>query len=596
MSCVLYRLCLKKQGRKVLAIHVALIDKSEIIHKMLTHCLHYFTVQVSRFDSLESCLLGCQDNKPSLVFIDWEMQKENQPLVYTAMEQFQSIPVVLLYRHTLLQEVYNASFVKKIPYRITKPINPKEVRDVCNHLIPELKNSTLHSFLKFPKTDSEKKKEQAEKTAQAVSTQKKEDMEKPKTKSFIGNLIEKTGLFKMPSPEEIESAEEFPDPEVDSPVSQATPPKAPGLQTETGLTSQSKGSAVSPVATPPKAPGFQTETGLTSQSKGSAVSPVATPPKAPGFQTETGLTSQSKGSAVSPVATPPKAPGFQTETGLTSQSKGSAVSPVATPPKAPGFQTETGLTSQSKGSAVSPATTPPKAPGFQTETGLTSQSKGSAVSPAAAPPKAPGFQTETGLTSQSKGPAVSPVATPPKAPGFQTETGLTSVVSGASPKGKEPGVKSASPLQNSPPPLSPKVEKAGKAPRFNKEDIKLDEDTKNDLAPMAMKSADPVGNKSRQGGMLSEKDILYVFNKYKDSLEFQKLMEKTLAGYAQSVVTGVLKGDSVKGILEKSLEDFKESVPFKQLIEKEISKYIQTQLPIVIKSVVETEIKKIIGD
>ncbi|MDE0091665.1 MAG: hypothetical protein OXN83_00065 [Oligoflexia bacterium] len=142
-----------------MSLHVALIDKSEIIYKMLSHCLYYYTVKVHRFNSLEEYLVHLKDEKPKLVFIDWEVKQGDQPLIYIAKEHFHPIPCVLLYRKTVEGELGNISETQ-VPYRIKKPINPKEIRDICMKLIPELKDSALHSFLKFPKSEEEKKQEQ----------------------------------------------------------------------------------------------------------------------------------------------------------------------------------------------------------------------------------------------------------------------------------------------------------------------------------------------------------------------------------------------------------------------------------------------------
>ena len=408
MSCVLYRFCCKTQGRKDLSIHVALIDTSEIIHKMLSHSLHYYTVEVHQFNNLREYFGYFQSEKPKLVFIDWEVNYENTPLIYKAGEQFDFIPYVLLYRKTFESEIYNIP-KKRIPYRIKKPINPKEVRDICIQLIPELKTAPLPAFLKFPQSAEEKKQQQeaSRPTPPLKQELNEENREKAveKTKSFIGNLIEKTGLFKMPSSEEIESAEEFPDLKEDSPPERLKKP-----------------------------------------------------------------------------------------------------------------------------------------------------------------------------ANKS----------------FQTATGLTSAPTNLKKKITEKTERHSSPSKESLSNFNSKIIKTKKT-KINKEDIKLDEDTQNDLAPMAIKSSvaeeEKIGQKA-----FNEQDLLQFFDKYKDSLEFQKLMEKSLAGYARETVANVLKGDSVKSVLKESLEAFKKSERFRQLVEKEVSQYIQKQLPLVIKSVVELEIKKIIGD
>ena len=455
MSCVLYSFCLKRQEGKFLGIHVALIDKSEVIQKMLLHCLYYYTVQVHRFSGLEEYLNHFHNKKPSLIFIDWEVKQGERPLIYTAIEQFHSVPFVLLYRKGVENELSGIP-EGQAPYRIKKPINPKEVRDICAELIPELKDSVLHSFLKFPQSAEEKEQEKNKPAPSALSKQKKLETDPEeatkKTKSFIGNLIEKTGLFKMPSPEEIEAAEEFPDSNEEKASSKLNPLVSPNKETGTGLTSV-------------------------------PASPV------------------SKKSKQAPQ-----------KSSLSAHSN---------------FVKTTDTT------LIDKKTSPVTKTASQNLDSITAQVKEA------------GSVTQASSKANERDPNSKIMKTEPKT--------------------------------------------------FNKEDIKLDEDTQNDLAPMAIKSSSPSEKKPKPYSF-SKQDVLQAFDKYKDSLEFQKLMEKTLAEYAQDVVAGVLKGDSVKSILQQPLADFKESGQFKQLVEKEISQYVQRQLPLVIKSIVENEIKKILGD
>ena len=440
-----------------MSIHVALIDKSEIIHKMLSHCLYYYTVEVHRFDSLDSYIGKFHDSPPSLIFLDWEIKQEDQPLIYKAKEQFPSIPCVLLYRQNIegLDNIPNS----QIPYRVKKPINPKEVRDICAELIPELKSSTLPSFLKFPKAEENKK--QAKKPTGPLTkpenvSDNKED-QKENTQSFIGSLIQKTGLLKTP------------------------PEKAMGSEKDFALEKKSK-----------------TFSGLKET-------------KEPAVQTEKALKS--------PVSN------------INSKSRDID--------KQPSAFTEKSFNSN--------------------EISVKTKDKTLTDSKTFAEKKTVHHSTEASPLKEKQ------TATPEKSFSKSKSFDINSKV----------------------------METKNKA--FNKEEINLDEDTKNDLAPMAIKSSSPAEQKTPPHD-LSERDLLQAFEKYKDSLGFQKLMETSLSEYAQDVVASILKGDSVKGILQESLENFKESSHFKQLVEKEISQYIQKQLPLTIKSVVESEIKKIIGD
>ena len=134
--------------------------------------------------------------------------------------------------------------------------------------------------------------------------------------------------------------------------------------------------------------------------------------------------------------------------------------------------------------------------------------------------------------------------------------------------------------------------------KMDKENLNIDEDTQNDLAPMAIKSSAPEqrGSETSQIFELSDKDILRVLNKYKDTFEFQKLMEKALSGYAKETVANILQGNKMTDLLQQPLTEFKESKKFQELVERQIIQYVKKQLPLLIKEIVEREIKKIIGD
>ena len=459
MSCVLYSFCLRKQEVKTLDLHIALIDKSEITLKILSHCLYYYTVQVHRFDSFEDYLVEFNDKKPKLIFIDWEIKQDDRPLIFTAIEQVHSIPFILLYRKGFESELLTVP-KNQVSYQIKKPLNPKEIRTACVELIPELKKSAFHSFLKFPKSEEEKKQEQ-NKSSLSKQTAAEEDHQKTtedKTKSFIGSLIEKSGLFKMSSSEEIEQAEE-------DTASEESAKPAPDLTKSTGSD-------------------FQTVTDLTSTEASSSKS----------FDTTKTQTAPKKGSQDSHIKT------MKTTITLTDKKPSSTSRTL----------------SQNLGSLAK---------------------------------KLKETETESLKKKSSK----------------ESSFELNSRI----------------------------VKKEGKT--FDKDNIDIDEDTQNDLAPMAIKSSSQPEIKL-ESSSLTKQDIQRAFDKYKDSLEFQKMMEKTLSEHVQEVVAGILKEDSVSSILKKPLEDFKESDQFKLLVKKEISQYIQKQLPFVIKRIVENEIKKIIGD
>ena len=362
-----------------MSVHIALLDDSEIVQKMLSHCLHYFSAEVSRFDDLKSLQSHYADQSPDILFVDWEMQKAGRPLIDSVIETIKDIPVVLLYRANRLSESDKAS-IEKISHKIQKPLDPKLVRDMLTKLVSKLAKSNIHPFLQFPKGQT------------APSANRVAHPSKPKP--------------------------------------------SPLLQEE------------------------QASSNLKS-----------------------GETPKDQASSLSPQDLSSKAAGQASE--------------------APAF----GLSAKD-----------------QTRTGS----------------KKPSIERNTASLQEKN------------------------IFSG----------------------------------KLNKEDLNIDETTHNDLAPMAIKShvLSNEENFTAQDVNLSEKDILRVLNKYKDSLEFQKLMENFLSEYAQEALKHILQPKQTSSIAQASLKDFKDSKSFKDTVEREIAEYVRLNLPQTIKEIVESEIKKIIED
>lgn len=402
-----------------MSIQVALIDKSEIIQKMLSHCLHYFSSKVARFDSLEKCQAHFVDKKPDIIFVDGELKKGEKALILSVSEAFAS-PVVLLYRDGPAN--LDVASLKKIPNRVKKPLNPKAVRDIFTKLVPQVKESDIHPFLRFPETEEEKKQaiETASKTGDSPFA------EAPKDSGVVGNIKEKTQTFFK--------------------------------HTLSGILPLEK---------------------IKTQGKSVPVTKR--------------LSSEPSKSVLSQKLVMDKA--------LQSKSSSSGSGSVS-------------MQKLAVGNTLKPQ--PPASQRTEQDIDI------------------PVIQEEITVKTSTK--------------------------------------------------------------KLNKEDMNIDEDTKNDLAPMAIKSslAGQTGTKTVQNLELSEKDILRVLNKYKDTMEFQELMEKVLSGYAQKTVANILQNDQVTDILQKPLTEFKESQKFGKMVEKQIAQYVQKHLPLIIKETVEREIKKII--
>ena len=125
-----------------MALNVALIDKSEITKKMISHCLHYYAAQVHRFESLEDMQSGFHEQQPDIVFIDWDLKKGKQPLAVSAQKQ--PAPLIVLHRGV------SSSALEKMENRLKKPIDAKKLREMVVRLVPKTNQLKIHKFLNYP--------------------------------------------------------------------------------------------------------------------------------------------------------------------------------------------------------------------------------------------------------------------------------------------------------------------------------------------------------------------------------------------------------------------------------------------------------------
>lgn len=125
-----------------MGLQVALIDKSEIVKKMLSHSLHYFGASVHRFETLEDFP---QEAAFDLVFIDWDMKVGERPLALMARAQIQQTPIVILHQNS------GDSQLKQFPH-IKKPMDANLIRELTTQLVPKVNQLKIHKFLKYPAT------------------------------------------------------------------------------------------------------------------------------------------------------------------------------------------------------------------------------------------------------------------------------------------------------------------------------------------------------------------------------------------------------------------------------------------------------------
>ena len=489
-----------------MGIQALLIDKSEIIGKMLSHCLHHYLVKVSRFDSWEEGKAKFSNSLPDIVFVDWEIGKG--ALAFSLKEMLPSSPVVPLFRPSgAASSTSSPPPSESFPYQLTKPLNPQAVRDTVSALVPKLKEFKIHSFLKFPKTLS---------------------------------------------------------PDLQEAGHHPTAPKA--LQPD---------GASSPLVSPP----------IVSPVISSKVPPTTGPP------------------VVSPTVPPMKeieekiaqpADHFIPSSGKISipvdVKKSALESPSAKESLTTRAKKAEKITEDQTGDIKTGdiKTRDIKTGDTKTEETKTGIIKTATKSEGALPKETvlPEAATPSSVQAPLKPPVQAPVQAPPSHPSPHPSSHPSSH--------PLPGNKGAedNSLENN---TASGESSYGIA--VQKEDLDIDENTQNDLAPLPIKSSSAGMDRVAESQMeLSERDILRVINKYKDTLEFQNLMEEALKEHTSTVVQKVLQAEASGDILQRSLKGFKGTEEFKKLVEGQIKDFIKTSLPLVVKETVEQEIKKIIGD
>ena len=453
------------KGIYFMSISVLLIDKSEIVEKMLSHCLYYFSAKVFRIESWDEHRDKIKEVKPDILFVEWELKNAGQALALSIEEEIKPLPVVLLYRASSVSEI-NALPSEKLPHRLVKPFDPKILREKFTKLVPQMKDSKIHPFLQFPKKQSAQ-----------TETDLKENTKIP-----------------LPHPTENSSHQN----KTVTSARESTESSLPSINSMLKTASPTNNSKPIEQGTDKPEPLSQKES----------------------LQKSEETTQTQELQSTTPID---KTQEIKTNTPIDKTQETKTNTPID---------------------------------------------------------KTQEIKTNTPIDKTQETKTNIPID---KTQRIKTNT----------PTDKTQETKTSDLLKKTFPKKTLRPPEKEETKEFN-----IDENTQNALAPMAIKSSSykKESHLKNENIELNEQDILKVLNKYKDTLEFQQLMEKTFSEQSANVVTKILQNDNVKEILESSLAEFKESKAFKAFVESEIKSYLKKQLPLNIKAVVEEEIKKIVGD
>lgn len=134
--------------------------------------------------------------------------------------------------------------------------------------------------------------------------------------------------------------------------------------------------------------------------------------------------------------------------------------------------------------------------------------------------------------------------------------------------------------------------------RLNKrQTFKISEITKNDLAPVAMKSFIPIKEIDNKDSsqILDNKKIIKVLNTYKDSLEFQKVIEQTILEYVSKNPHINKKESKIQDAVKKETDTYFKQVNMQDVVKKEIKKHLDRHISNIMKTIIEDKIKEIIN-
>ena len=557
-----------------MSLSVALIDKAEAVEKILAHCLHYFNVEIRRFDSIEHFHPQWQKEKWDMLFMDWDFNPKDLPRNLDFIKHIQPVPVILMYQPKHATQIEKTPQIAAL-HRIKKPLKPAELRRLFASLSPVSNETALHNFLRFPSLDGNL-------TNKSGQQQQNDKADSPINQTGPEALPKASALITVPGPTKTNEKLEL------SSFGSGAGDKSPEnfAQAKKDTKSPSFLSGKKPLLEIQKIP-FPTKT---VQNSG----PLLEDKKKSASEADKELASEESAKLRNL-----KGILSQAALGLKENTKASEPKSLTAVSQSPPLKEDT-----RRQEALPPAAPYKKVP--QTKVSQTTVADSATANKAEKAPL-------DSASAQKQKPLLPLEKTVFDGPPSATDLSDKGLVVGKEEE-TEIGVE-ASPRQARAenPPLSQSalgreakehrekehVERKSLEPHvFDKEQLNIDENTKNDFAPMAMKSAPDTQDEvlEKKTFIMSEEDILRTLKKYKDSLEFQNLMERVLSEQAEKALSGFLQGLNRADFLKQPLHAFQQSQSFREILKKEVAQYIKAHLPLAVKEVAEREIKKITGE
>ena len=170
-----------------MGLQVALIDKSEIVKKILSHSLHYFGANVHRFETLEDFPSEADFD---LVFIDWDIKIGECPLALMARAQIPKTPIVILHQNS------GDSQLKQFP-NVKKPMDANLIRELTAQLVPKVNQLKIHKFLKYPTAAANFEGQTPELQGENQKISEPDNLDLPELSQNEMDAIQKKGDFSL---------------------------------------------------------------------------------------------------------------------------------------------------------------------------------------------------------------------------------------------------------------------------------------------------------------------------------------------------------------------------------------------------------------
>ena len=126
-----------------MSLEIILMDSNKYIQKTLYYFLRHYAPVIHPFHSENKFPKTIQNIQPDIIFLDSE-QINNKHHLDSFQNPAQPVPIILLSKDD--EPLKTLSYCQG---KLKKPIDPKELQETIQKLVPKLKGLNITKFLKF---------------------------------------------------------------------------------------------------------------------------------------------------------------------------------------------------------------------------------------------------------------------------------------------------------------------------------------------------------------------------------------------------------------------------------------------------------------